>query len=69
MDSMEIIWIPCGETGFEFREYIWAAKDKAQLKNIEGKNRWTVIGDDGIERIVRPMNKSTESHWCSVDKS
>ncbi len=68
MDNLETLWIPCGDTGLEFKQYIKDQGDRAELKAIDGKNRWVIEGEDGVKRIARPKNKETYEHWCGLPK-
>ncbi len=55
--SYDIKWIPDDK----FRAHIWDAKEKADLKAIDGFTRWVITGEDGVQYIVRPESSRKEN--------
>lgn len=49
---METIYIE-GDS-FAFKAFIDAQGSHAELRGIDGKNRWVITRDDGSEYIARP---------------
>lgn len=56
--NMEIIYIE-GDS-LAFKKFIHDQGDKAELKGIDGKNRWVITREDGSKYIARP--EETKPH-------
>ncbi len=56
--ELETLWIP----EKDFRAYVWDAKERANLENVEGFTRWVITGENDLKYIVRPITKREEDH-------